>query len=263
MRFLNYVVLLACLPMSALADELADAQKLWENKQFTAAFSAFTRLATAGNAGAQLQLGEMYGFGEGTAEDLAQARHWLDKAARAGHPEATSSLALVNQRAARKNDIAYYIGKFDGGGARFENFQCKQPALPQYSSDRNEIKAVNESITQWRSCYETFANNLERVAAPAKTIPADVISLMNNDEYQQASRHIGKIYTDIGNAAAKEGEDFYKNINDWMTRTAEFLEKSREGNDPTTQRLVSENASFVRNHNEAFKRGAEAQGRRK
>ncbi len=252
MRLFSLALIFGCLSAPAFADELTDAQKLWDSKQFSAAFAAFSKLAAAGNANAQLQLGEMYGFGEGTPEDLGQARSWLDKAAKAGHPEAANSLALVEQRAARKADIAYYVSKFDGGSARYERFNCKRPELPDVSTSRSAIKKVNESIKDWRTCYEGFADNLNRVATPQQTIPADVLNVMNNEEFKQASQHIAKTYEDISNNAQKEGEEFYKNINNWMTRTTAYLEKSRESNDPDVQRLMAENQVFSKSNLEVI-----------
>ena len=250
MRKLTIALVLSCLSLPAFADELADAQKLWDNKQFSAAFAAFSQLAAAGNPTAQLQLGEMYGFGEGTAEDLAQARNWLDKAVKSGHPEAANSLALVNQRAARKSDISYYMGKFDGGAARYENFGCKRPALPEVSASRVAIKEVTDSIKDWRDCYDKFAAHLNQVAAPEKTISADVLNLMNNEEFKQASRHIGETYEKISSMAQQEGTDFYKDVDNWMARTTAHLEKVRNGQDPETRRLLAENQYFMRNYAE-------------
>ena len=263
MRKLSVVLVIGCLSSPAFADEFADAQKLWDNKQFSAAFAAFSKLAAAGNPNAQLQLGEMYGFGEGTSEDLAQARNWLDMAAKAGQPEAASSLALVNQRAARKSDIAYYMSKFDGGTARYENFRCTPPALPEVSSTRKNIEEVNAAIEQWRSCYDAFAANLNRVAAPDKTIPADVLNLMNNEEFQLASRHIGNTYVDISNSAQKNGAEVYKNINSWLERTTAYLKEKKDSDSQLMHMLRAQRQADSRNLSDAIMQRNETAGRRR
>lgn len=263
MRTLSFALVLGCLAVPAFADELADAQKLWENKQFTAAFTAFGKLAAAGNPAAQLQLGEMYGFGEGTKEDLAQARNWLEKAAKAGQPDAANSLALVNQRAARKADIGYYMDKFDGGTARYENFNCIAPTFPQVSDSKASIESVGVSIDQWKSCYTQFANNLNRVAGPEKTIPADVLNLMNNEEYQQASRHIGKTYDDIINIAQKNSSEVTANINGWVSRTGEYLKKKNVSDNQLMTMLRAQRAADAANFGEAMLNRNETLGKRK
>ena len=263
MRKLSVVFLLCSLSVSALADELTDAHKLWENKQFVAAFAAFSKLAASGNPGAQLQLGEMYGFGEGTREDVAQDRIWLGEAAKAGHPDAANSLALVNQRAARKDEITYYTSRFDGGDARYEKFNCEQPVLPDSSQTQAEIQTVVASIDKWRACYDRFAVNLNRVAAPDKTIPADVLVLMNNEEFQQASHYIEQTYMDISKTAQKNGARVYENIDNWVSRTSGYLKKKQVADSSLMQILRSQRASDSSNMSDAVMLRNEMLGKRK
>jgi TPR repeat protein len=52
----------------ASADELSDGIKAWERQDYAQAQQIFSKLAKAGNAEAQRQLGEMIGFGEGVPE---------------------------------------------------------------------------------------------------------------------------------------------------------------------------------------------------
>ena len=59
----------------ALADELTDANALFQKKSYPQALQLYTKLATAGNAEAQLHLGEMYWYGEAGAIDNAKAEH--------------------------------------------------------------------------------------------------------------------------------------------------------------------------------------------
>ena len=54
----------------AHADELADANALFQKKAYPQALQLYTKLANAGNAEAQLHLGEMYWYGEAGAIDM-------------------------------------------------------------------------------------------------------------------------------------------------------------------------------------------------
>ncbi|WP_317201136.1 hypothetical protein [Janthinobacterium sp.] len=54
MKTLSLALLLCAACAPAAADELADAQKLWDNKEFARAFQGFNALAGAGNSAAQL-----------------------------------------------------------------------------------------------------------------------------------------------------------------------------------------------------------------
>lgn len=71
---LTVLCLTMLLGVPALADDLADANKLLENKAYPQALAAFTKLANAGNAEAQFHLGEMYWYGEAGSVDLADRK---------------------------------------------------------------------------------------------------------------------------------------------------------------------------------------------
>ncbi len=62
------------------------------------AFQLFRRAAELGHAGGQMYLGNAYLVGEGTARNLAEARHWLEKAAAAGFVPAMTRLAWSFRR---------------------------------------------------------------------------------------------------------------------------------------------------------------------
>lgn len=236
--------MLACLMLAfgaACADDLADAQKLWENKKFTEAFQAFNKLAQAGNPAAQLQLGEMYGFGEGTAEDMAQATQWLEKAQKAGVKEAAGSLDLVRRRAAHKADIAWYTDKFDGADARYEKFGCVAPDLPEVSKTIRAIKAADADIKTWRECYGRFASNLNSKAQITNTIPANVLDLMNQDEFNRASTHIGAVYTEIGTHGQAVADAITKKTDAWHKATSEYVVAYDKQNQAEMKRIQIEN----------------------
>lgn|GEM_PF-644304 len=205
------------------ADELADAQTLWETKDFIHAFQGFTRLANAGNAAAQLQLGEMYGFGEGTPEDASKAVYWLKQAAEHGNREAPQSLALLQERGARKAEIAYYTTHFDGAAVAYDKFACVRPTIPAVSTKNAEIVSVNAGINAWSECYGRFVRNLNGALPAEKTIPADILKLMSNEEFIRAGLQINAKYSAIAGAAQKIADQIGVESGAWKTATEKFV----------------------------------------
>jgi uncharacterized protein len=63
-------------------------------------FAALANTAEAGDAEAQLSLGQMYVNGEGVSKDVVKAVEWFQKAASQGHPKAQFSLGKM-----------YYLGE--------------------------------------------------------------------------------------------------------------------------------------------------------
>ncbi|TNY07743.1 tetratricopeptide repeat protein, partial [Escherichia coli] len=60
-----------------------------------AALALLQRASRAGSAQAMYLLSQAYAQGEGTAPDLALARHWLEQAAERHHPPAMQDRALA------------------------------------------------------------------------------------------------------------------------------------------------------------------------
>ena len=83
---------------AACADELADANALFQKKAYPQALQLYTKLANAGNAEAQLHLGEMYWYGEAGAIDEAKADAWFRKSAAKGNKTAAAALEVMKQR---------------------------------------------------------------------------------------------------------------------------------------------------------------------
>ena len=80
-------------PAFALQDAVAltDQQRTPE----TMDIGVLTQKAQAGDARAQVRLGDDYYVGNGVGQDYAQAFRWYDKAARAGDPEAQTELGVM------------------------------------------------------------------------------------------------------------------------------------------------------------------------
>jgi hypothetical protein len=241
MKKMGLALCLALMFGAVHADELSVAQKLWDEKNFTAAFQAFSKLAQAGNPVAQQQLGEMYGFGEGTPEDMAQATQWLQKAAQAGNKEAPGSLELVRRRAAHKADIQLYVQQFDGADARYEKFACASPNVPAKSTTNEEIKVVNAAVQVWTECYGRFATNLNAKAQVTNTIPANVVDLMNNDEFARASAHIGAVYSRIAAQGQQSSDEITRSVAAWMKATEQYVADTNNTRKAELARLQATN----------------------
>ncbi len=189
------VLALAC--AVARADQLQDGLKAWEAKDFATAHKIFSTLAAAGDSEAQRQLGEMTGFGEGSPEDLAQARRWLELSRAHGNKDAAASLALVEQRAAHKADIARYTTQYDGAELSLARFDCGTLDIPAISRTKSKIIEVNGQIAQWYECYGKFAKNLNAQFPVGKAIPQDIAQLMNGAEFEQARARMDKAYASV------------------------------------------------------------------
>src|SRR5262249_48512083 len=83
-------------------DTLKQAIAAYEAGEFVDAFARLEPLAVAGNATAQLYLGEAYRFGRGCAKDVVQAQMWLRLAAErlTAEPERARAAAAVDATAA-------------------------------------------------------------------------------------------------------------------------------------------------------------------
>ncbi|WP_377703566.1 hypothetical protein [Pseudoduganella sp. UC29_71] len=227
----------------ALADDLADAQKAWESKDYGRAFKAFSALAKAGNGAAQLQLGEMFGFGEGTAEDAVQAEHWLKQAQAAGVPEAAASLELVRERHARKAEIAYFTEHFDGADRAYSNYGCTRPLIPAQSATNAEIAAVNSAVNTWAACHGRFVTDLNKSLPATNTISPGVLKLMSNAEYQRASALIEKVYEKIAVDAQRIADQIGSENAAWKAATEKF---AADSNEKIAGKAASDKARFER-----------------
>ena len=214
-------LLLSLLCTSVFADELADGVKAWEKQDFAQAHKVFSRLAQAGNAEAQLLLGEMYGYGEGVPEDMPQAQRWLKQAQAGGNKDAAASLATMAERATHKDDIAYYVN-YTGAELSLEKAGCVKPALPELSKTRVEIKAVDASVRQWRACYEGFAAKLNSLLPAGKAIPVDTAKLMSLVELQRARSAMDQAYAAIAADAGKQAEQLQSANTAWFVNSEKY-----------------------------------------
>jgi TPR repeat protein len=212
------LLLLAC--ASVRADELADGVKAWERRDFATAQTIFGKLASAGNPQAQLLLGEMYGYGEGVPEDLAQAERLLGQARAAGNKDAAESLENVHQRAKRKADIASFADA--AAPQSLAEFGCVTPAFPEVSKTQLEIKGVTAKANDWRGCYERYGAYLKGLPAGGKALPPDVAKLMNLVELERARTNREQAYARAAAAASEQAAAFGSASDQWYARTKEY-----------------------------------------
>lgn len=218
-------VLALMLSGSVTADELADANKFLESKDYPRALSMFTKLSNAGNAVAQFHLGEMYWYGEAGKIDLNQARFWLGKAAAGGNKEAVEALQIMQERELRQADIAFWVSAYDGQDLRQGKFDCARPVIPAVSKDSASIKVVETAYVSWQQCYNGFVQNLNDALPPGKRIPPDISKLMNQIEYDSAVAHLDKVYASISGEARTAAVVISADFNSWLDATSTFAKE--------------------------------------
>lgn len=84
------------LAQPALASQsVRDGILAWQKQDYTTAVAIWRPLAEKGDADAAFNLGQAYRLGRGVKVDLADAHHWLESAAGAGHLDAQTTLGLL------------------------------------------------------------------------------------------------------------------------------------------------------------------------
>ena len=136
-RFSLLSVLAATVAVAAPSSSVKtvrDGITAWQRADYSTAVAIWRPLAEKGDADAQFNLGQAYRLGRGVTVDLAQSKSWLEKAARAGHLDAQTTLGLLLfdsgsrdaamvwlQRAAERGEpramLVYGTALFNGDGA--------------------------------------------------------------------------------------------------------------------------------------------------
>jgi hypothetical protein len=208
---------------AAYADELADAKALFQNKDYPQALQLYTKLANAGNAEAQLQLGQMYWYGEAGAIDDAKADAWFRKSAAKGNKTAAAALEVMKQRVARRADIDYWLSKYDGADLKSGQFRCPAPRIPAISKVNEEITAVAGRVEAWQDCYNGFVRNLNESSPLVKRIPADVSVLMNEQELNKARAYLEEVRARIAEDAKISAKLVLADYGVWRNATDAYI----------------------------------------
>jgi hypothetical protein len=214
--------LLVC-SASVAADPLADANALFAQQAYPQALQAYTRLANAGNADAQQQLGQMYWYGEAGMVDEAKAEAWFTKAAAKGNKVAIASLGLMKQRVTRRAEIDHWVGKYDGADLKSGEFRCPAPRFPALSKVNEEIDRVSGLMTAWQECHNRFVVNLNTASPLVKRIPPDVARLMNKDEHEKARVHLEQVQANLSESAKVNAQMVLADFAAWRNATEAWV----------------------------------------
>ena len=225
MKAVVLAVTLALVSASGKADDLSDANKLFDAKSYPQALALYAKLAEAGNAEAQMKLGEMYWYGEAGSVDMAKADAWFRKAAAAGNKAAQADVEMVKQHDARTAEIAVWTTSYNGSELTSGKFSCKAPSLPAVSHTNDEIKQVNASYGVWLSCYNDFVKNLNDAMPPGKRIPPDLAKIMNQQEYDAAVAHLDKLYAKIAGDARLSANITVADHEKWRVDTEAWVKE--------------------------------------
>lgn len=207
----------------AHADELADANALFQKKAYPQALQLYTKLANAGNSEAQLHLGEMYWYGEAGAVDDGKAEGWFRKSAVKGNKTAAAALEVMKQRVTRRAEIDYWLTKYDGSEFKSGKFRCPAPRIPAVSKLNDEIEAVAARVKVWQDCYNAFANNLNEASPLTKRIPADVAALMNKQEMDDASKYLDEVHARLTAEATINSKMVLADFDVWRRATDAYV----------------------------------------
>jgi hypothetical protein len=237
MKRLLCIAVLTCCGF-ARADELGDANRFLAAKSYAQALPIYQRLAEAGNPEAQMRLGEMYWFGDGTKPDLAKARMWFERSAAKGNADAVASLEALKRRETRGGEIAYWTTSYAGEDMVSGKFACKRPTLPALSKSNQEIKTVNASIEQWRDCYNGFVANLNDALPPGKRIPAEVADMMTPSEAVQAQKHLDQVYGKLTSDAARDAQAFAGEEAAWRKATEAYVLEQNQNTKQLSQEMA-------------------------
>jgi cell division septation protein DedD len=90
------LVLAGAVPAHAMqAKSVRDGIEAWQRSDYAQAVAIWRPLAANGDADAAFNLGQAYRLGRGVPVNLSAAKTWLEKAARAGHLDAETTLGLL------------------------------------------------------------------------------------------------------------------------------------------------------------------------
>lgn len=212
----------------AYADGLADANALFAKKSFPEAMQAYTKLANAGNAEAQLHLGEMHLYGEAGSVDLAKAEAWFRKAAAKGNNTAVAALDMMSRRETRRADIAHWTSKYDGSDLKSGKYRCSAPRFPAMSRQNDEIEAIGAKMAAWQDCYNGFVQNLNDSSPLTKLIPKDIADLMTKDESEQAAKHLAQVQANISAEARVSSKLVLADFAVWRDATDKYVTEHNE-----------------------------------
>lgn len=223
MKKLIFCLALALSGAAVAADDIAAANALFAKKSYSQALQMYTKLANAGNAEAQLHMGEMYLYGEAGTVDLAKAESWFKKSAAKGNKTAVAALDMMSKRQERKADIEYWMSKYDGAELRSGKYRCPVPRVPAMSKQNDEITAIGAKVEAWQACYNAFVENINAMNPLTKSIPKDIADLMTKEEMAVATKHLEGVYTRIVEESRVSAKLFLADFTAWRDATDAYV----------------------------------------
>ena len=188
----------------------------------------YSKLAKAGNAEAQLHLGEMYWYGEAGAVDQAKAEALFKQSAAKGNKTAAAALEVMRQREVRRADIAYWVSSYDGEDLRSGKFRCAAPRIPSVSKLNEEITSVASGVEAWQQCYNGFVANMTAYSPLSKRIPADISALLNQKELDAAQAHLDEVYQRVAADASINAKLVLADFAAWRGATEAYVREHNE-----------------------------------
>lgn len=217
------------------ADDIATAKALFEKKSYPEALQMYTKLANAGNAEAQLHVGQMYFYGEAGAIDLAKAESWWKKSAAKGNKTAIASLEMMKKREERKTDMEFWISKYDGADLKTGQYRCPAPRIPALSKQNDEIETVAARVETWQDCYNAFVRNLNANSPLTKRIPKDIADLLTKDEAEKSRVYLEQVFSNVAEEAKVSAKLILADYAVWRDATDKYVSEHN--------RMVKENAA--------------------
>jgi TPR repeat protein len=240
---------------SAMADELADANKLLDAKSYPQAMAILTKLADGGNANAQLRLGQVYWYGEGVAVDRAKGDALFAKAAASGSQDAKIALGMTAARQQHIGDIEHWTTKYDGSDLTSGQFSCKAPVVPEKSTTNGDINATNSAVNDWKACYNGFTKNLSDAMPAGKRIPVEIADLMTDHEMDQSRAHLNEVYMRVAGDAKASADKTLAAYDSWMKATQEYVAKANAASKAEMERTIKDNQLMQDNMARGFNPG--------
>lgn len=226
-KYLFVLTLMVC-GAAVAADSIADANALFASKAYPQALQAYTKLANAGNAEAQLHLGEMYLYGEAGALDLKKAEEWFKKSAAKGNKTAIAALAMMERRDKHRADIAYWTSGYDGSELKSGKYRCVAPRIPAMSKQNDEIEAVGAKVAAWQDCYNAFVVNLNASSPLTSLIPKDIADLLTKDENEKATKHLAQVQANLAAEAQVSSKLLLADFAVWRDATDKYVTEHNE-----------------------------------
>jgi uncharacterized protein len=107
---------MAAATIAAPAASVRDGTEAWQQGAYDRAVAIWRPLADAGDADAAFDLAQAYKLGRGLPADLALAKSWYGKAARAGHPQAIANYGLLLYQDGDRQAAMPWIAKASEAG---------------------------------------------------------------------------------------------------------------------------------------------------